>query len=595
MTLRAGEILEEKYRIVRPIGEGGMGAVFLGENIRVKKMVAIKVLHANAGGVSDAIQRFEREAQAAGQIGSDHIVEVYDLGTTQTGDRFMVMEYLEGDSLRQRVHRGQPVDASVIIPILLQLLDGLAAAHAAGIVHRDLKPDNVFILREKAGRKDFVKILDFGISKFMHIGTDGAVTRTGVVMGSPNYMSPEQVKSSTEVDGRSDLYTVGVILFEAATGHVPFKANTFAELLFKIVYEPLPDPRSLNPSIDEAFCEIIVKACACDRAKRYQTAAEFRAALVEYAESRDRRSTLRQAFKVEPVPAASPSSTSVAAPARAALASLVPTGSSAIEDEASDSARTLAIELPPGPPAFGANASSKGDVSAIELSGAYVLLDETSVSGERSVPDFGSLPDIPAASNGSTIAMSPAPQPNVGGPVALATAPFPQAASAPPGFVLPPSPETVASGNGTGGRFSSTLQPSVQSPIGFERPRSRWVVPLIAAGMVTIASATAAALLYLKAPAPVPDPPSTQPASRAIDETIAPPPKTSAPPTAAPTEPAGPSTPPLFLSAVPTSPPLDASAKPGASVHAPVAGTSPPVRPQGTGKPGKPGSDVLGY
>ena len=283
MSLTEGEILDGKYRIIRQIGEGGMGAVFLGENLRVRKTVAIKVLHANAGGVEDAVQRFEREAQAAGQIGSDHIVEVHDLGRTPAGDHFMVMEFLDGESLRQRLKKGRAVEPEVVAPIVSQLLEGLGAAHAAGIIHRDLKPDNIYLVREKAGRKDFVKILDFGISKFLQIGGEGgAVTRTGMVMGSPNYMSPEQVKSSSEVDARSDLYTVGVILFEAVTGFVPFKANTFAELLFKIVYEPLPDPRSLNAQVDQSFASLVVKACASRREDRFQTAAEFKVALEPY-------------------------------------------------------------------------------------------------------------------------------------------------------------------------------------------------------------------------------------------------------------------------------------------------------------------------
>ncbi|MFO0614648.1 MAG: serine/threonine-protein kinase [Polyangiaceae bacterium] len=281
--LKPGETLDGKYRITRQIGEGGMGAVYAAENTRVRKTVAVKVLHKGGGGVADAVARFEREAQAAGQIGSDHIVEVYDLGTTPDGERFMVMEYLDGESLRDRFKKGSVVPPSAIVPLVLQLLDGLAAAHAAEIVHRDLKPDNIFILKEKAGRPDFVKILDFGISKFLNVAEgDGAVTRTGMVMGSPNYMSPEQVKSSNDVDARSDLYTVGVILYEAVTGHVPFKAPTFTELLFKIVYEPLPHPCSINPSLDPAFADILLRACAQSRSDRFQTARDFSAALLAY-------------------------------------------------------------------------------------------------------------------------------------------------------------------------------------------------------------------------------------------------------------------------------------------------------------------------
>src|SRR5512139_301129 len=221
---REGEILDGKYRILRKLGEGGMGAVYAGEHVRLKKSVAIKVLHAGANSHAEMADRFEREAQAAGQIGSDHIVEVFDIGATPAGDRFMVMEYLEGEPLRTRIRRLRRIREVELAELACQLLEGLGAAHRAGIVHRDLKPDNVFICREKAGRRDFVKVLDFGISKFAQAGEAGSVTKTGTIMGSPNYMSPEHVQASHEVDARSDLYSVGVVLFEAVTGKVPRKA-----------------------------------------------------------------------------------------------------------------------------------------------------------------------------------------------------------------------------------------------------------------------------------------------------------------------------------------------------------------------------------
>jgi len=247
MSLQAGQIIEGKYRIVRLLGEGGMGAVYEGENVRIHRRVAIKVLHSAVASNVDAVQRFEREAQAAGRIGSDHIVEVIDLGNLPDGDRFMVMEYLDGESFSQRIQgRGRlsPAEAS---GIMIQLLEGLAAAHGAGIFHRDLKPDNVYLLRSKKGQGDFVKILDFGISKFNKLNKDSgmSMTRTGAVMGTPYYMSPEQAKGSKDMDHRSDLYSAGVMLYEAITGQVPFNAETFNELIFKIVLETPAPPQQL--------------------------------------------------------------------------------------------------------------------------------------------------------------------------------------------------------------------------------------------------------------------------------------------------------------------------------------------------------------
>ena len=170
MSLQAGQIIDEKYRIVRPIGEGGMGAVYEGENVLIKRRVAIKVLHPSGRANEEAVARFEREAQAAGRIGSDHILEVLDLGTLEDGSHYMVMEYLDGEPLSERIKRLGRMNASQIVPLIRQTLRGLQAAHDAGIIHRDLKPDNVFVLREKAGQPDFVKLIDFGISKFTTLG-----------------------------------------------------------------------------------------------------------------------------------------------------------------------------------------------------------------------------------------------------------------------------------------------------------------------------------------------------------------------------------------------------------------------------------------
>ncbi len=281
--LAPGLIIEGKYRIERLLGEGGMGAVYAAEHMRIKRPVAIKVLH-DKNPDTDAVRRFEREAEAAGRIGSDHIVEVLDFGTTPEGYRFMVMELLAGESLKDRLKREQTLAPQAIIPLVTQVLEGLSAAHDAGIVHRDLKPDNIFILREKAGRKDFVKIVDFGISKFATLsGGSGGMTRTGTVMGTPYYMSPEQAKSANEVDARSDLYAIGIILYESLTGARPFNAETLTELLFKIVFEDPRPPSALVPSIDPALNTIVMRAFAREPEERFQSAREMQQALQSWA------------------------------------------------------------------------------------------------------------------------------------------------------------------------------------------------------------------------------------------------------------------------------------------------------------------------
>ncbi|MFO0758381.1 MAG: serine/threonine-protein kinase [Byssovorax sp.] len=287
MAQLVGQVIDGKYRIVRLLGHGGMGAVYEGENLRIRRRVAIKMLHGSVSSQDDVIRRFEREAQAAALVGSDHICEVLDLGMLADGTRYMVMEYLEGETLTARIkQRGRLLPAESI-PIVLQVLEALGAAHTAGIIHRDLKPDNIFILPQKGGVPDFVKILDFGVSKFSQTGGEEmGVTKAGVVVGTPYYMSPEQARGNAAIDGRTDLYAMGVVLYQTTAGRVPYQAETFSELLFKIVLEVPPTLQSLVPDVDPEFAMIVMKAMSREPAQRFQSCAELRDALLAYRAAR---------------------------------------------------------------------------------------------------------------------------------------------------------------------------------------------------------------------------------------------------------------------------------------------------------------------
>jgi serine/threonine-protein kinase len=277
MLLETGQVVDGKYRITRLIGTGGMGAVYEGENVLIRRRIALKVLHADSATNADVIRRFEREAQAAGEIGNDHILEVLDLGSLPSGDRYMVMEYLDGETLSTRIERHGRLTPQQIAPIAQQFLTALVSAHAAGIIHRDLKPENIFILRSKAGRPDFVKLIDFGISKFSRPFAEGEhrMTRANAVLGTPCYMSPEQARGAAETDIRSDIYSCGVILFEAVTGRLPFEGDSFNDLMFKIALSDAPSPSAFVPSLDPGFAWIISHALERDPSVRFGSAQEF--------------------------------------------------------------------------------------------------------------------------------------------------------------------------------------------------------------------------------------------------------------------------------------------------------------------------------
>jgi serine/threonine protein kinase len=285
VALRIGDIVDGKYQITDVLGEGGMGTVFAGVHRKIHRKVAIKVLKAGLADSDVMVRRFEREAQAAGRIGSRHIVEVHDVGELPSGERYMIMEYLSGESMSGHLRRVKRMLPETVFPLACQLLEGLDAAHVAGIVHRDLKPANVFLVDDRKGFDTFVKIVDFGISKFRHLSEGEGVTRTGSIVGTPHYMAPEQTKGARHASSASDIYAVGAIIYRALAGRPPYRGETIHEILVQLISEQPPQLGDLVPGIEPAVARIVHTALSRDPADRYASALEFRQALIRWLET----------------------------------------------------------------------------------------------------------------------------------------------------------------------------------------------------------------------------------------------------------------------------------------------------------------------
>jgi tRNA A-37 threonylcarbamoyl transferase component Bud32 len=272
------------YRVTQRLGKGGMGAVYLGEHPVIGSKVAIKVLHPQFAEDKKVVDRFFDEARAVNLIGHHHIVKILDLDVSPEGRHFFVMEYLEGKPLGRLMRKGQPMPLEVAGPILLQICAALEAAHAKKIIHRDLKPDNVFLISHQ-GRKNYVKLVDFGIAKLLEVESTTGRTETGAVMGTPAYMSPEQaLGEGSRIDARSDVYALGVLMFQLATGQLPFN-GTHAKILLAHVQSPTPRPRSLNPALPKRWEAIILEAMEKQPENRFEGAGQLGAAITGCLES----------------------------------------------------------------------------------------------------------------------------------------------------------------------------------------------------------------------------------------------------------------------------------------------------------------------
>jgi serine/threonine protein kinase len=270
-SLRAGELVTPTVKLERQLGEGGMGTVWVAEHTTLHAKVVVKFIGDAIAADPDSVARFSREAAAAAAVRSPHVVQMHDHGVMPDGTPFIVMEYLEGRDLASYLQERGVLPIAEVDVIVSHACKALARAHEAGIVHRDIKPQNLFLCDVGAG-EIFVKLLDFGVAKK---GDALSTTKTGSSVGTPYYMSPEQVVSDKTVGPRADLWALGVVAFEALTGRKPFDGPSVGALALAICHGPLPVPSSVRPEIDRAFDNWFAKACARDPAGRFASAREM--------------------------------------------------------------------------------------------------------------------------------------------------------------------------------------------------------------------------------------------------------------------------------------------------------------------------------
>lgn len=287
---RISMVLADRYKIIRKLGEGGMGTVYEGEHVLIKRRVAIKCLHAHYANSPEIVARFHREALAATSIRHPNIVEVTDMGRFPDGAFFMVLEYLEGRDWAADLSHTGPQPLGRVVHILSQVCDALGAAHEKGIVHRDLKPENVFLC-PRGDDPDFAKVLDFGISKMQDSDAESprskGLTRTGMAMGTPYYMAPEQAQGKKDIDHRADIYALGVILFQALTNQYPFDDESYPMLVVKICTEDAPPITNFRSDLPPEIATLVARMLAKNPSDRPPSCALVKAALAPFRDHMD--------------------------------------------------------------------------------------------------------------------------------------------------------------------------------------------------------------------------------------------------------------------------------------------------------------------
>jgi serine/threonine-protein kinase len=428
--VKEGDVLAGKYRVERVLGVGGMGVVVAAHHIQLDEKVALKFLLPNALGNAEALARFEREARAAVKIKSEHVARVSDVGKLDSGAPYMVMEYLDGGDLSGVLEKQGRLPADQAIAFVLQACEAIAEAHSLGIVHRDLKPSNLFCIRRRDGQLS-IKVLDFGISKVTVPGAAGGaghdmgMTRTTTVVGSPVYMSPEQMQSSKGVDHRTDLWSMGVILYELLTGRIPFDADTVTELAVQVVTQPVPPMEAAAIGMPPGLEQVVLRCLEKQRDTRFQTIGDLAEALSPFAPPRARLSIERIHGMLGP-PSPPPPSSADLAPA---LAASVRRSGSTVAEWQSDSSAKHANRTPIGVAA----------AAAVALVVGIVVVVARRSPAPATSPSPAVAPAASAAPTASTTPATKSAEPTAEAPPAPPSATAPPPVSAPTAAPAAPS------------------------------------------------------------------------------------------------------------------------------------------------------------
>jgi serine/threonine-protein kinase len=422
-----GTIIDGKYRIEETLGSGGMGIVVRAMHLQLQEQVALKFLHGEIARNPSHVERFLREARASVRIRSEHVASVFDVGVLPTGEPFMVMELLGGHDLHRLIKERHQLPAPEAVDYVLQACAAISAAHRHGIVHRDLKPANLFLTRRSNGTP-LVKVLDFGIAKLLD-GSDERLTNTGDVLGSPTYMSPEQIRDGRMVDERTDIWALGTILYKLLTGRAPFAADTGAGTLARIIADPVPPLRPQRPDVPPALEAIVLRCLEKAPERRFQQVDDLAAALAS-------------SLLAIPMPPAAIAGAPAYAPAAAE-----PGGTTAISAVATNEPVPSASRF-----AFVAGALVVASLG-VALSVSFLARTPSAAGGSSALRvEATSLPAVPALSDRTSSAPPP-----------------PSSAPAPPSFAAsagepPPAASPMASAPRGRARGEPTSRRPPQSP-----------------------------------------------------------------------------------------------------------------------------------